>query len=218
MTRLFSFYQTLVGKKAVMALTGLILFGFVVGHLLGNLQIFIGREQLNAYSRFLKNTGELLWAVRAILLLSLVLHIIASIQVSLADLQARPVGYVEKRDIATSYAARTMIVSGPLVFLYIIYHLLMFTFLTTGPGYSHTDVYGNVVAAFKVPLISAIYILAMILLGFHLYHGIWSMMHTLGISNTCYHRLRWIASPIVAILITLGYIAIPIAVLAGIVS
>lgn len=215
MSRVAAFWRSLVGKKIVMAVTGVILFLFVVGHLLGNLQIFDGPERLNAYSAFLKKLGEILWAIRAILLISLILHVIASIQVSVASLKARPVGYEDKKRIETSFAARTMIWSGPLIFFYVVYHLMMFTFLTTGPGYSETDVYRNEVLAFQVPAITAVYILAMLFLGLHLYHGAWSMLHTLGASSPRYRVLRRTVAPIVAILITAGYIAIPVAVLAG---
>lgn len=201
-----------------MAVTGVILLLYIVGHLLGNLQIFEGPERLNAYAAFLKSTGELLWAVRLVLLLSLVLHIVASVQVSLASKRARPAGYAEKKSIETSYAARTMIWSGPLIFLYVVYHLAMFTFLATGPGYSPTDVYRNEVQAFQVPAISAFYVVAIIFLGMHLYHGAWSMLHTLGASNPRYRVLRRTIAPILAIAITVGYIAIPIAVLMGFIS
>jgi succinate dehydrogenase / fumarate reductase cytochrome b subunit len=216
--RVTAFYSTLVGKKVIMAASGVILFLFVVGHLLGNLQIFDGPERLNAYSAFLKKTGEILWAVRIVLLAALVLHVVASVQVSLASMRARPIAYAVKKSVETSYAARTMIWSGPLIFLYIVYHLAMFTFLTTGPGYSPTDVYRNEVLAFRVPAISAIYVVAILFLGLHLYHGIWSMLHTLGASNPRYRVLRRTVAPAVAIAITAGYIAIPVAVLAGLVS
>jgi succinate dehydrogenase / fumarate reductase cytochrome b subunit len=218
MGRVRAFCQSLVGKKAIMAVSGIVLFLFVVGHLLGNLQIFAGPERLNAYSAFLKKSGEILWAVRLVLLASLVLHVVASVQVSRASLRARPVGYAEKKSVETSYAARTMIWSGPLILLYVIYHLAMFTFLVTGPGYSPTDVYRNEVLAFRLPAISALYIVAMILLGLHLYHGVWSMLHTLGASNPRYRVLRRAVAPAVAIAITAGYVAIPIAVLAGVVK
>lgn len=218
MGRLTAFWRSLVGKKVIMAATGVILFLFVVGHLLGNLQIFEGPERLNAYSAFLKRTGEILWAVRLVLLAALVLHVVASVQVSLASRRARPVAYAVKKSIETSYAARTMIWSGPLIFLYVVYHLAMFTFLVTGPGYSPTDVYRNEVLAFRVPAISAVYVVAILFLGLHLYHGVWSMLHTLGASNPRYRVLRRTVAPAVAIAITAGYIAIPVAVLAGLVS
>jgi succinate dehydrogenase / fumarate reductase cytochrome b subunit len=218
MGRVTAFYSTLVGKKVIMAATGVILFLFIVGHLLGNLQIFDGPERLNAYSAFLKKTGEILWAVRLVLLAALVLHVVASVQVSLASRRARPVAYAVKKSIESSYAARTMIWSGPLIFLYVVYHLAMFTFLVTGPGYSPTDVYRNEVLAFRVPAISAVYVVAILFLGLHLYHGVWSMLHTLGASNPRYRVLRRTVAPAVAIAITAGYIAIPVAVLAGLVS
>ncbi|HEX5134669.1 MAG TPA: succinate dehydrogenase cytochrome b subunit [Thermoanaerobaculia bacterium] len=218
MGRTRAFWRSLVGKKVIMAVTGVILLLFVIGHLLGNLQIFVGPERLNAYSEFLKKLGELLWVVRFVLLLSLVLHVIASIQVSLASKRARPADYEKKESIETSYAARTMIWSGPLIFLYVAYHLAMFTFLVTGPGYSPTDVYRNEVQAFQVPAISLFYVVAIVFLGMHLYHGAWSMLHTLGASNPRYRFLRKTIAPVVAIAITAGYIAIPIAVLMGFIS
>jgi succinate dehydrogenase / fumarate reductase cytochrome b subunit len=201
-----------------MAVTGVILFLFVVGHLLGNLQIFAGPERLNAYAAFLKRTGEVLWVARAVLLVALVLHIVAAVQVSVASKRARPIPYAMKKNVETGYAARTMLWSGPLIFVYVVYHLAMFTFLATGPGYSPTDVYRNEVLAFRVPAISAVYVLAIVFLGMHLYHGAWSMLHTLGASNPRYRVLRRKVAPAVAIAITAGYIAIPVAVLTGFIS
>jgi succinate dehydrogenase / fumarate reductase cytochrome b subunit len=218
MLRLGAFYKTLVGKKLAMAVSGAILVLFLIGHMLGNLQIFDGPARLNAYSALLKKTGELLWAVRAVLLASLIVHVVAAIQVSLASRRARPSGYETRRDMETNYAARTMIWSGPLLFLYIVYHLMMFTFLTTGPGYSHVDVYRNVVLAFQVPAISGIYIVAMVLLGMHLYHGAWSMLQTLGVGNPRYKWMRRFLAPAFAVVITAGYVSIPLAVLAGVIS
>jgi len=211
-----SYCRSNVGQKAVMAVTGAVLFLFIIGHLAGNMQMFAGRERINAYAAFLKNTGELLWVARGTLLLALTLHIIASAQITLANWRARPVGYAFKRDIETTYAAKTMILSGPLILLYVIYHLMMFNFLVTGPGYSQTDVYGNVIKAFQTPAIAGVYILAMLMLGLHLSHGIWSMLHTLGISNPRYHKLRRIVAPAIAAIIAAGYISIPLAALIGV--
>jgi succinate dehydrogenase / fumarate reductase cytochrome b subunit len=198
-----------------MAVTGLILFGFIVAHLLGNLQVFLGPERLNSYSAFLKSLGELLWVARIILIVSFVTHTILSIQVSMANRAARPKGYREARTLETNFAARSMMFGGPMILFYLIYHLLMFTFLTTGPGYSHTDVYSNVVSAFRVPMISGVYILAMIFLGLHLYHGTWSMLQTLGLASPASERFRRVAAPVVAVGVAGGYIAIPVAILAG---
>jgi succinate dehydrogenase cytochrome b subunit len=219
-----TFYRSLVGKKVVMAVTGVILVLFIIGHLIGNLKIFLGAEHFNAYAAWLRTVGEpallrgqFLWIARIILIVAVVLHIVAAIQVSYASKRARPRGYTNKKEIETTYAARTMIWSGPLLLAYVIYHLMMFTFLTTGPGYSDTDVYRNVVMAFRVPTISAVYIVAMILLGMHLWHGAWSMLQTLGLPDSRRDLLRRVAAPAFAVLVTAGYIAIPLAVLAGVV-
>ncbi len=210
--------DTTVGKKMAMAVTGAILSIFIVFHLLGNLLIFAGRDTLNGYAAFLYGTHEALWAARVILLVALILHVVYAVQLTIANWAARPISYFWRRDIETNYAARTMIITGPLILLYAMYHLMMFTFLTTGPGYSRTDVYANVVAAFRVPAISAVYIVAMLVLGSHLYHGLWSMFHSLGISSPGYRRWRRVVAPIAAVAITLGYIAIPVAVLSRIVT
>ncbi len=140
MSRATAFYRSLVGQKIIMAVTGIILYLFIVAHLLGNLQIFSGPEKLNDYAALLKKLGEVLWAERAVMLLALVLHLIAAVWVTIANWRARPISYFMRKDVETNYAARTMIISGPLILRYVIYQLMMFTFLTTGPGYSETDV------------------------------------------------------------------------------
>ncbi len=218
MSRVSTFYRTTIGKKVVMAVTGGLFFLFLVGHLLGNLQIFMGSERLNDYASLLKKAGELVWVVRIVLIAALCLHVVAAIQITFENRRARPVGYVVKKDIATGYAARTMIISGPLLLLYVIYHLMMFTLLWTDSRYSATDVYGNVVMAFQVPAISGIYIVAMLVMGYHLSHGIYSMLQTVGLSGSRYQGLSKILSPVVAFLIALGYISIPVAVLLGLVK
>jgi succinate dehydrogenase / fumarate reductase cytochrome b subunit len=213
------YWKSLVGKKQIMAVTGVIMTLYIIAHLGGNLLIFAGPGALNEYAHFLKHRIiEITWVVRAVLFVSLVLHVVASIQVSLASRRARPVGYAVKKDIETSYAARTMVWSGPLLLAYVVYHLMMFTFLTTGPGYSPTDVYRNVVLSFRVPAISAVYAFSMILLGMHLWHGAWSALQTLGGGSPKYHPLRRTAAPLFASAITIGYILIPAAVLFGWVS
>jgi succinate dehydrogenase / fumarate reductase cytochrome b subunit len=215
-TPALAFLDTTVGKKLVMALTGVILLAFIVAHMAGNLLIFAGPDALNAYAAALKRIPEALWLVRLILLTTLVLHVLYAAQLTIINWRARPGLALGRRDLETNYAARTMIVSGPLVLLYVVYHLLMFTFLTTGPGFSPTDVYANVVAAFHAPAIAGLYITAMLILGVHLYHGLWSMLHTAGFSRPRYHRWRRIIAPIVAVAITLGYILIPVSILSGV--
>lgn len=214
-----SFWQSTNGKKAVMAVTGAILFLFVIGHLLGNLQVFDGPARLNAYGRFLKNLGEILWIVRIGLIAAVLLHILATIQLALRNQKARPVGYKVKKSVASNYADRTMYWSGPIVLAFVIFHLLQFT-----AGYIHPesqfiegDVYHNVVAGFQVWWVSAWYIFSMILLGFHLRHGLWSMFQSLGMNHPRHTPVLKQAAFWIALLITLGYISIPVAVLTGVV-
>lgn len=213
------FWQSTNGKKAVMAVTGAILFLFIIGHLLGNLQVYEGPEALNAYGRFLKNTGELLWLVRGGLLIAVGLHILATVQLALRNQKARPTGYKVKKAVNSNYADRTMYWSGPIILAFVIFHILEFT-----AGYIHPqsrfiegDVYHNVVAGFSVWWVSAWYIFSMILLGFHLRHGIWSMFQSVGWNHPRHTPVLQQAALWIAIAITLGYISIPISVLAGLV-
>ncbi len=211
------FWQTTVGKKAVMAVTGIILFGFVVGHLAGNLQIFEGPKKLNDYAILLRMHPGLLWSARIGLLVSVILHIWSSFQLWLLQREARPVGYVKKANLNSSYASRTMYWSGPIVLAFVIYHLLHLTFGVVHPGstFVEGDVYNNVVTGFQFWPVSAFYIIAMVLLCMHLYHGLWSIFNTLGFSHPVY--TPWIQrfAKLIAILIAVGNISIPVAVLAG---
>jgi succinate dehydrogenase / fumarate reductase cytochrome b subunit len=211
------FWQTTVGKKAIMAVTGIILFGFVIGHLLGNLQIFEGPEKLDQYAVTLRKFGPLLWATRIVLLLSVVLHIWSSFQLWLGHREARPVKYIKKANIASTYASRTMYWSGPIILAFVIYHLLNFTFGSIHPGgeFVAGSVYNNVVSSFQVWPVSIFYIIAMVLLCLHLYHGLWSMFQTLGFSHPVYTPVIQGVAKVIAVLIAIGYISMPIAVLAG---
>jgi len=215
-----SFWGSTNGKKVVMAVTGAILFLFVIGHMAGNLQIFEGAAKLNAYGHFLHSIGELLWPVRIVLLLAVALHITATVQLALLKKKARPVGYSRKEAIASSYASRTMYWSGPIVLAFVIFHLLQFT-----AGYIHPesqfiegDVYHNVVAGFQVWWVSVWYILSVSLLGLHLRHGIWSMFQSLGFNHPRHTPILKSAAIVIAVVIVLGYISIPISVLLGIVK
>jgi succinate dehydrogenase cytochrome b subunit len=214
------FWQTTVGKKAVMAVTGVILFGFVVGHLLGNLQIYLSPEKINHYSAALHSMPALLWGARFTLLVSVFLHIWASWQLVLLQRAARPIGYVKKVNAHSTYASRTMVWSGPIILVFVIFHLLHFTFGAIHPGgpFSEHDVYNNVVAGFQVWPVSLFYIIAMILLCYHLYHGLWSMFQTLGISHPVYTPWLRTLAKIVALLIAIGNISIPVSVLAGLIK
>lgn len=219
-------YQTSIGKKVVMAVTGLILFGYTFVHMYGNLHVFEGREPLNAYAHWLRDLGYpllphegALWIVRVILLLSVVGHIWAAWQVTKQDWDGRPVGYDQKKMIAATYAARTMRWGGVILALFIVYHVLHFTTgtLYVEAPFSRADVYGNVVNGFRNPIVSLVYIISMIALGLHLYHGVWSMSQTLGWRSAVNNHLWRGFATVMAIVIAGGNIAIPLAVLAGIV-
>jgi succinate dehydrogenase / fumarate reductase cytochrome b subunit len=212
------FYASTVGKKAVMAVSGCILFLFVVGHLIGNLQIYEAPERIDNYSRFLRSMPTLLWGARVTLLLMVALHIWSSVQLALRNLEARPVGYVKKKPAGSSYASRTMYWSGPIVLAFVIYHLLDFTFGTVNPSFEEGHVHANVVASFQLIPVSAFYIFAMLLLTMHLYHGLWSMFQSLGIHHPRYTPLLKRCAAVVAVLIGAGNISIPVAVMAGLVK
>jgi succinate dehydrogenase / fumarate reductase cytochrome b subunit len=224
-----------LGKKYIMAVSGFVLFLFVVGHLVGNLQIFLGPEAINRYGHFLQNLGEGLWIVRLGLLAFIALHIWSAIRLSAENKAARPIGYAEYRPVGSSYASRTMLMSGIIIFVFIIYHLLHYTLCVKGVnltqydfrspeftqpipgtvGLERHDVYRMMVVGFSNPIVSGFYILGVGLLCLHLSHGVSAMFQSLGWKNKVYGPFLDKAARVTAILIFTGYISIPIAVLAG---
>ena len=212
-----AFYRSTIGKKVVMAVTGLILVGYVIGHVLGNLLVYQGREEINAYAAFLKDQGALLWAVRGILLVSVVLHIVAATQLTRLKQAARPVGYAKQEPQVSTVASRSIRWGGVALLLFIVYHILHFTTGTVHPSFSHSDVYGNLVSGFSVWWVSTIYVLAMVALGLHLYHGVWSSFRTLGVSPPSVNPLRRRLAAVLAVAVWAGFASIPIAVLAGVI-
>jgi succinate dehydrogenase / fumarate reductase, cytochrome b subunit len=223
--RVVRFYEAPIGKKVIMALTGVILFGYVVAHLLGNLQIYGDPQQINKYAAFLHNPANaaLLWVARCALLVAVGMHIVASIQLWKLKNDARPVAYVKKEDAAATYASRTMMWSGPIVAAFVIFHVLHLTVGAVGPvpqelGPNEPNVRANVIAGFSNPAIAGFYILAIILLCTHLYHGLWSMFQSLGFSHPRYTPLLKKGAAIFAILIAIGNCSIPIAVMVGLVK
>jgi len=183
--------------------------------LIRNLQIYEGPRKLNQYAALLRSMPALLWAVRAVLLGMVLLHIWSSIQLAARNIGARPVGYRTKKAVSSSYASRTMYWSGPIILAFVIYHLLDFTFGQVNPHFIPGDVYGNVVASFQLAPVAAFYIIAMLLLCLHLYHGLWSMFQSLGIAHPRYTPMLRRGAAVVATLIAVGNISIPVAVLAG---
>jgi succinate dehydrogenase / fumarate reductase, cytochrome b subunit len=220
MNRAIRFYRSAVGKKVVMAVTGLIGIAFLVGHALGNLLAFRGPEALNAYSAFLKSTGELLWLVRAVLLGAVVLHVVAAYQLTMQNRAARPTDYAGREPQVSTLASRTMRWGGALILLFIIVHILHFTTGTIRPTgfFSPGDVYGNVVGSFRVWWVSLFYIVAMIAIGAHLYHGAWSSVRTIGFAQPSENPLHRRVALVLAVLIWLGFTALPVGVLLGLIT
>jgi succinate dehydrogenase / fumarate reductase cytochrome b subunit len=219
MARAAALYQSVVGKKILMAGTGLVLFGFVLVHMLGNLQIYLGAAKLNAYGELLQSAKGLLWFARFVLLACVGLHILAAWQLTVLNkFQARPGSYVKKASLASTYAARTMVWSGPIIAAFVVYHLLHFTIGNVHPDFKPGDVYHNVVAGFKVPAAALFYIAANIMLATHLYHGVWSMFQTIGVNHPRY--TPWIkrASAAFGFIVGAGNVSIPLAVLTGLVK
>ena len=221
-TRLFA---SSVGKKFIMAVTGLAMFGFVVGHLAGNLQVFLGPESLNRYGAFLHDLGELLWLVRGGLLVIIVLHIWSAAKLTLENRAARPQPYAQQELVAASYASRTMLMSGLIILAFVIYHLLHFTvevpsingtgrdFAALTDDQGRHDVYAMVVLGFRQPVVVIFYVIAMTLLFLHLSHGVSAMFQSLGWKSPAYTPLIARFAVVVSWLIYLGYITIPISVL-----
>lgn len=222
--RAVRFYDAPIGKKAIMAITGVILFGYVVAHLLGNLQIYSAdRDQINHYAAFLHDpkNAVVLWGARIFLLAAVGMHIMASMQLWSLNRAARPQSYYKKADVPSSYAARTMKWSGLIVAAFVIFHVLHLTvgvalpLREVGGNPATPDVRYNVISGFQNYGVSAFYILAMLLLCMHLYHGLWSMFQSMGISHPRYTPWLKKAAAVVSIAIFAGNISIPLAVMAG---
>ena len=211
------FYDSTIGKKAVMAVTGVILFGFLVGHMLGNLQVFLGRDVMNSYAETLHANMPLLWGVRILLLVSVVLHTWAAIQLTAVKASARPVAYSKPGNVQGSTSSRTMMLSGPVIALFVIGHLLHLTTGTIHPNFIGLKAYENVVVGFTNPIASGLYVVAMILVGFHLSHGVWSMFQSMGFSHPRYTPIIKNLSALAAWVIVAGFISIPLAVMSDLV-
>ncbi len=220
-------YRSAVGKKAVMALSGLVLFGFVLVHMLGNLKLYQGAEKFNAYAEWLREVGSpavphsgLLWAARLGLLAAAAVHVAAAWQLTLMNRRARPDGYRLLDTQQASYASRTMRWGGVLILLFVVYHLAHFTWGLSWahPDFVAGDAYHNVVAGFNVWWVSAFYIVAQLALGLHLYHGLWSFFQSLGWTQSRSDGFRRAFASAFAWLITVANISFPLAVLTGIVG
>ncbi|MCP4901575.1 MAG: succinate dehydrogenase cytochrome b subunit [bacterium] len=218
MDKLAAFYSSTLGKKVLMAVTGFILFGFVVVHMIGNLQLYLGAEALNHYAELLQKNRPVLWSFRAVLLFCVSVHIVAAAQVWWRSRSSRPVKYKVFRPPGVDYAARTMAWSGPIIAAFIVYHLLHLTVGSTHPDFISGDVYHNVVVSFQSPLVAVTYIIANVLLAIHLYHGLWSFFQTLGLDHPKLDPWRRRLAVTFAVIIGAGNTSMPLSVLAGVVQ
>ncbi len=220
MNAVLGLFRSTIGRKIIMAVTGLMLFGFVIAHMIGNLQVYLGPGPINEYGENLRLVlhGTGIWIARGGLLAAAALHIWSATSLTLQNRAARPQGYRKQQWNESTYASRTMRWSGVILLAFIVYHLLHFTIGSVHPDFVPGDVYHNFIVGFKVPIVSAFYILAMLLLGLHLYHGVWSMLQTLGLSHPRYNALRHGAATLVAAVVVIGNISMPVAVLAGIID
>jgi succinate dehydrogenase / fumarate reductase cytochrome b subunit len=218
-------WQSTIGKKAVMAGTGLIMVLFLLLHMLGNLKIFFGPHDFDSYAAWLRTIGEpllhhawFLWIQRAVLLVVVVLHIVCAAQLSKRDLAARPTRYAHGQRAKASFATRTMRWGGIILALFIVWHLLDLTVGVTNPDFAEARPYHNVVADFQVWWINIIYIVAMLMVGLHINHGFWSASQTLGLNRPARDRAIRTVGTTLAVTITVGFLAVPIGVMTGLVS
>jgi succinate dehydrogenase / fumarate reductase, cytochrome b subunit len=223
---LVAFYRSTVGKKIIMGITGLIGVGFVILHMAGNLQVFISQDKINSYGALLHGPlAELTWLLRIVLIVAVVLHVLMAYQLTMRSRAARPIGYARKEPQVSTLASRTMKWGGVLLLVFIVVHLLHFTTETIDPGgwrgmtdnQGHRDVYGNIIASFRIWWVAAFYIVAMIFLGLHLYHGAWSSVRSLGYAKSSSHPLHRRIALGVAFVVWLGFTIVPVGVIAGII-
>ena len=217
MNRAVALYQSTIGKKAIMAITGMIGIGFVIGHMVGNLLIFQGPEKLNAYAAFLRSTGGLLWLARFVLLGAVIGHIVAAYQLTRISLSSRTQAYKSWKAEGSDYASRTMRWSGPILLFFLVYHLLDLTFGPVNPDFVEGDVYHNMIVSFSCWYVTAFYVVGMLALGLHMYHGIWSMFQSLGLNDHKYNTIWRRLSVAITGIVVIGNIAMPLAVLSGVV-
>jgi succinate dehydrogenase / fumarate reductase cytochrome b subunit len=210
------FWGSTIGKKTVMAVTGIVLVGYVLAHVTANLLIFVGPEAIDGYAVKLRELPILLWGVRVLLLVSVILHIVAAAQLAVRARAARPVGYHRFEPQVSSAASRTMHWGGVALLLFVVYHILHFTTGQAHADFRHLAPYHNVTTAFREWWVVAIYVAALVALALHLYHGTWSLFQTLGIEHPQVNRARRRVATIIAVLLPLGFVTIPIAVLAGV--
>lgn len=210
------FYRSVIGKKLIMAVTGILLVGFLLSHMASNILVFQDPTALDRYAAWLRSFGPLLWVARLGLLALAVLHVMMALQLTALARRARPAGYEHLELRSTTLGGRTMRVGGFILLFFIIFHILHFTTGTVHPDFRHGEVGANLINGFRMqPAVAAFYIVAMLALGLHLSHGIWSFFQTLGLHHPRWQRARTAVAWGLTILIAGGLLVIPIGVLAG---
>lgn len=212
-----AFWRSAIGKKVVMAVTGIIGIGFVIAHVAGNLLVYRGAAALNGYSHFLHSTGELLWVARIVLIAALIGHVLAAYSLTRMNHAARPHDYVRREPQVSTLASRVMRWGGVLLLVFIVLHILHFTTGTLRPAgtFAEGDVYANMVSSFHIWWVTLFYLIAMVFLGLHLYHGAWSSVRTLGVTGDSAYPLHRRAAAAIAALVWLGFTLIPLGVFLG---
>jgi succinate dehydrogenase / fumarate reductase cytochrome b subunit len=223
---LVNFWHSAVGKKWVMALSGIALLGFVLAHMVGNLKLYLGAAHLNEYAEWLRDFGEpvlprtvLLWGLRLGLIAAFFLHIVAAAQLTRMNHRARPVKYQSQRDyVAANFASRTMRWTGVIIALFLIFHLADLTWGPANPDFVRGDPFDNLIASFERVPVAIIYIIANIALAFHIFHGAWSMFQSLGWNNPRFNQWRRTFAIAFALVIGIGNISMPLLVVTGVVT
>lgn len=217
------FFKSSLAMKFIMALTGIALIGFVIAHLLGNLQVFLGAEALNAYGEALEELGSLMWVARISLLVIFVLHIYLGFRLKIMNKMARPENYTKEDTIQASLASRSMIFTGLMILFFVIYHLLHYTFCKMNPEFltmtdekGRHDIYRMLILGFSNKYVSATYVVAILMLAMHLHHGASSLFQSLGLSNAKYKKYTRCVGPVLSVIVFVGYVSIPVAVILGV--
>jgi succinate dehydrogenase / fumarate reductase cytochrome b subunit len=224
MAGVFGFYRSAIGKKAVMAVTGILFWGFVLLHMAGNLKLLEGSEHFNAYAEFIREVfgpviprSGFLWMQRVVLAVALVFHVHSMLALGRMNRQARPVKYADHRYVQAGIPERWMRVSGWGILIFLVYHILHMTTGTVHPDFIHGDVFHNMVSAFRVWWVFLVYVVAAALVGMHLYHGLWSLFQSLGWSHPRYNPLRRSFAVAFSLSISIGFVLPPFLVLAGVI-
>jgi succinate dehydrogenase / fumarate reductase cytochrome b subunit len=218
MNSVLALFRSTIGRKIVMALTGIALFGFVLAHMAGNLQAFLGPTKLDEYGHNLRKLGPLLWAMRLGLLGAAILHVWAAVSLFRESRAARPQAYRQLKPQDSSYASRSMRLTGLVLLVFIVYHLMHFTFGNVHPDFIEGGVNHNLVVGLRVLPVAVFYLVAQLCLGFHLWHGVWSLTQTLGLAHPRYDALRRGFATVFTVVVVLGFTLVPLGVLAGVID